>query len=231
MKDTMVHFLDIRTIEIVKGKSQISLLHYHTYYLTIYNYALMLKDEEFSKAREFKERFREVIRNHKNLQDKVVDIINSTMILLGTIFSNPDKKYYWFSIISHTATRYGEANYLVLTLHETKAEIHNFSVNDDTRPAFKLGFPLPHVGVNWFAIKLPDDGIRKWVNRYEVYIQSHALERLMERMDCMVTYHLTFELFFSLFEPVIIYENGRMLITYSFGTTKMWLFRNRYRGR
>ena len=113
----------------------------------------MLKDEEFSKAREFKERFREVIRNHKNLQDKVVDMIRRHHDPAGNHFRrNPDKKYYWFSIISHTATRYGEANYLVLTLHETKAEIHDFSVNDDTRPAFKLGFPLPHVGVNWFAV-------------------------------------------------------------------------------
>jgi hypothetical protein len=220
IKDTMIHFLDIRPVEIVKDKPGITLLQYHTIYLTIYYYALMLKDENFHHAKQFRVRFENLIKNHEQLNGQVIDMINSTMILLGAIFSTPDKKYYWFSIDGHVGVNKKEGSYLMFRLFETNPVVHNFSVNDDRRPAFKIGFPFPNIGVKWFEIKPPDDGIRKWMNTYDVYIQSHAIERLFERMDCIITYHLIFELFFSLLNPVIIYENGRMLLTYFFGIHK-----------
>jgi hypothetical protein len=220
IKDTMIHFLDIRSVEIVKDKPGISLLQYHTVYLTIYYYVRILTDDNFKDAKQFRGRFEYLINNHEQLNGKVVDLINSTMILLGAIFSMPDKKYYWFKIDNHVCGHNKQSNYLIFRLFETNPVVHNFSVNDDRRPAFKLGFPYPNIGVNWFEIKPPDDGVRKWMNSYEVYIQSHAIERLFERMDCIVTYHLLFELFFLLLNPVIIYEKGRMLLTYFFGIHK-----------
>lgn len=224
MKDTMIYLMDLDTMEIKKNDKPISFLHFTTYYMTILNYCALLNDDDFARAGVIRERAKEMLLYHDQILVNANEHIGSIMSGLAILFSSPEVKYYYTKSENHLGIKDLTGNFLIFRLHECKPVVEEFIVNDDPRPAFKIGFPRPNLGLDWFKIRPPDKDNFKWKKAYEIYIQSHALDRLYERLNCLKDYHVTFEFFLGLLNPKIIYENGRMLIAYYYGKCKLGYF-------
>jgi hypothetical protein len=215
MKSTLHAFMNITRYNTPAGDS-ISFYEFNIYYMTVHHGIGSLLQLEDSGMKELKERYHRFIAWDKDAlkwANRNLDLIS---FILGNLYSTPDKKYYWFDIRDYFGSKEGAGNYKILEIHTQEPVVTEIEVNDDRRPAYKLGYPALHTGIKWFRVKPPDAGVIKWQKEYEVYIQAHALQRIMERIDCITESHVVMQIFFSLFDPDIIYENGRMLLAYDF---------------
>jgi hypothetical protein len=73
-----------------------------------------------------------------------------------------------------------------------------------------MGYTFPNSGIDWVAIK---PSVLKITNPFadihlDVYIQTHALNRLSERIDCFPTGSIHFNMFISLKDPMVFYDNN-----------------------
>lgn len=114
---------------------------------------------------------------------------NNPLFLIGThmdnlcyICTSIDQAYYWFDRSFHEPTKSEPYVYIIYTLRKTLAQKMLISIENKTRPVFRLGIS-ERLGVTWATVpsaSLP--GSNKDVEAYSVYVQSHAIQRLFERL-------------------------------------------------
>lgn len=102
--------------------------------------------------------------------------------------SYPDKKYYGIKI--DTQTHYKRGNYkleFITSLHSVPAQKSVIKIHGNRRPIFRLGKPVYEKIIEWISIPAEKLGNSYTGNSEEidVYIQSHALQRMKERLDIL----------------------------------------------
>jgi hypothetical protein len=91
-----------------------------------------------------------------------------------------------------------------------------------------MGYALPNYGIDWVAIK---PSVLNIENPFadiplDVYILTHALQRLSERIDCFPTGSIHYNMFISLKDPKVFYDgNQNILIEYRYFGTRAGYFR------
>lgn len=91
-------------------------------------------------------------------------------------------------------------------LYKAAPEKETFVVDGQPRPAFRVGCPVPGIGIEYYTLRpsqigITDDESNTPIN---VYIQSHALQRLSERLDCVDVYMVHYYVLVSLNAPRVI---------------------------
>ena len=92
----------------------------------------------------------------------------------------------------------------------------------------RMGYVFPNFGIDWISLKPSDLNLENCFSDIprDVYIQSHALQRLSERIDCFPTGSVYYNMFISLKFPKVFYDlNHNILIEYRFFETKAGYFR------
>ncbi len=132
----------------------------------------------------------EVIK-FKNLSDSLFSAFYNRFLLdyfrVITQLSRPDQKYYGVHI--RPASQFGGTPRieLVTKIYGIPASKYMMKINGNNRPAFQLGRPLGTTPVEWISldVSLLGDFYKGKQKKLSVYIQSHALKRLSERMDLL----------------------------------------------
>jgi len=106
----------------------------------------------------------------------------------------------------------------LLLVHSEVPAKKYFVMNGVSRPSIKVCWPfmskdgIQSVHVSPDALSVPSDCFN---HAFDVYIQTHALRRLSERLDCADSNSLQRNLFFSFENPYVSrQENGSFLIEY-----------------
>jgi len=95
-------------------------------------------------------------------------------------------------------------------------EKRKFLLSDNVRPAFRIGWTFKDNAFEWIYLlpselrikSLPED------QQIPVYIQSHAIQRIFERLDCIHRFVLISSIYLSLRKCVCIRDRGKFIIEF-----------------
>jgi len=112
-----------------------------------------------------------------------------------------------------------------IKIHPKKPDIKHFTINKETRPAFRVTWTDLEKGFLYAQITSSLIGVTKSENDapIDVYIQSHALNRLSERIDCLNRTSIQGNLYESItINPIIVSsEKNKVLVEYRILTQKL----------
>ena len=89
-------------------------------------------------------------------------------------------------------------------------------MSDNVRPAFRIGWTFKDNAFEWLYLLPSELGIKSLPEDQQipVYIQSHAIQRIFERLDCIHRYVLIPSIYLSLRKGACIKERGKFIIEF-----------------
>ncbi|NJM15138.1 MAG: hypothetical protein HC896_06975 [Bacteroidales bacterium] len=190
-------YLKLLKFRIIEGGDEITFYDYFTTGLTLRHYIRTLEDDAFIGARDLKDAF-EPLANINDRNTAHEEMIDTLKMVLGIYITKINTRYYWFE---RTVKKINipPQLYECFVIHSREAEKIHVQLNNKYRPAYRIGYILDKTKVTWARIKASDLHINTAFGDLPlaVYIQSHALNRLTERLDCIEATMLHFYLFDS----------------------------------
>lgn len=104
-----------------------------------------------------------------------------------------------------------------ITLKAKRAQIREFDIDNNPRKAFRIGFSNGLEGLVWQEMTVNG-------NRYPVYIQSHAIDALEKRVDCLKFYVLRDSISLAIKVGEMISFEGTNLLSFSWRGFKLGYF-------
>jgi hypothetical protein len=132
--------------------------------------------------------YREWMRVHEALHNLGIKEEDSPTLLfdlnidnLTCICSEFEKNFYWFELTYHYPFAAEQYFCPVYTLKKTPAEKVYVSIDGNFRPVYRVGSPTIN-GIEWVSVPGKIFGEKYKEYTFQVFIQSHALERMNERL-------------------------------------------------
>ena len=215
------------TIVLPQSNLKISLDDYFTVGQTIMSFFRRVKKDDFSNAEKVKsalQYFGEDNDTYKLVYQKFNGILQS----LGSWYSKIGESMYWlkYELKVNTIGRLSLHNLIHVFTHEP--ESIRIKINGSLRPAVRLTWAFADIGVEYATLNPSLLNIKgSFTDKLmKVYVQSHALLRLSERIDCVVTCILHLNMFESFRNPKVSYDNNNnLLIEYRVFGAKAGYFR------
>jgi len=146
--------------------------------------------------------------------------LNEIFLYISMRISTLDKGLYW---LEHKVAQKDMHVVNQFNVHAFRPEQTKVVINNKARTALRVGWGYPNNGPNWKEIKSKlFEGAVTSRESLPVYVQSHALHRLSERLDAINKNNQHFHLFGSLFKPVVRKgRKGKWLIEYRYDGLKL----------
>jgi hypothetical protein len=226
-KVILTHIFKNKKITLPPHDLEITLTEYYTVVFTIISLQSFLKSTDFDQATQVKEVLQifpaDTVTNEK-ASHEMYNILYTYNIglsdLRDTLYS------YKYDLIIPTTFPAENENVIIIT--SAVPERISIEVDSISRPALRVGWAFAFVGPTWLELKPSDIGVNGLLAEIplKVYIQSHALNRLMERIDCFHPSMVQFTMINSLFSPLACYDsNKNILIEYKIFANKAGYFR------
>ncbi len=114
---------------------------------------------------------------------------------------------------------------LRITIFSAEPVVKHFMIDGHTRPAYRVGGPYQEPTVAWVNWAEADVRLGGGTGQYPVYVQSHAIERLHERVPFPWTWDVHDAMFTSLLNPVVCDRRpGEVLIEYRYNGYRLGYF-------
>lgn len=213
------------TVTVCSDKLDVSLEEFFTLILTIsLNLEKLIKENQ-PALQSLK---RKLIEFNATLQDLVSiasDSLHNTLLSLGFFYHDISKTIYW---LKHEliATPFGPGN--LISINSFKIESSDIKIDGIRRTALRMGYAFPNFGIDWLSLKPSELKIENSVSDIplDVFIQTHALQRLSERIDCFPIGSVHYNMFQSFKFPKVFHDlNGNILVEFRFFHTKAGYFR------
>ena len=165
------------------------------------------------------------------IDEKFMDIgleLDTTLCVFGYQSSEIGKPLYWLSFDIKKKIETDPFLHNIIRIQSHILETDSINIDGNQRPIIRVGWTFANFGIDYSSIKPIALGIKSQFAEIpmDVYIQSHALMRLSERIDSFNTDVLHLNIYISLKNPVFCYDiNKRILIEYRFFDVKVGYFR------
>lgn len=206
---------------------EISLYDFYTIVLSIITFRVFFDDNSFLHADKVLAAFTKIAENEA-LGLKADEMLYHTLNSYGLIVTDLRKQLHWsqYEMVCQIEDMCRVEN--IIHIHSHAPEVISVHLDEGRRPAIRVGWPIANTGMTWSSIMPSVLGLKGFSDDQplNVYIQSHALNRLIERIDCFCDGLNQFNIFNSLANPKITYDcNNKLLIEYDFFNTKAGYFR------
>lgn len=214
-------------IIIIPEKLQVTIEEFFTVVLTSSIYIHRLIPDDSATFRQLKEKYKEFNLSLENIFHQAYTSINIMLLTIAYYYNDLGKSLFWFKyeLTPTPDLKNGIVN--LITVYQSKLETSTVVIDDIRRPITRLGYAFPNSGVEYISIKPSALNIDNSFADipHDVYIQSHALQRLTERIDCFPTGSLHHHMFQSLKEPSVFYDSHKnILIEFRYFDTKAGYF-------
>jgi hypothetical protein len=227
LRKTKKIFSDIlksHTFSFIPGKKEISFDDFITVGFTIHNLTnwCNVNDEHQDWAPVVAERLSKAIEPtvFGNAIEELQKIITNLLHFLSAIEK-------WILCISYTS-RQGENGLkgieTIFEINAHKAIIKHFTLNGEKRPAYQVMWcsfdefsPFAQIKPSLFNVTTEND------DPLDVYIQSHALLRLHERIDCIISQSIQIGVYSSIQDnpKVLVIDKQKALLEYRIAKQKL----------
>ena len=152
----------------------------------------------------------------QNSQDSASSKLKELIHFLSFMCSSVERNLYWMNVLDENFESDGRMRRNII-LHVVKSQSTNFIHDKGSRPIYRVGFPGVDGGISWAQLAPTAWGSKEEnaEKKLDVYIQSHALIRMRERIDgmpepmCVLNLNLSINV-----NPVVIDRNDDLLIEY-----------------
>jgi len=204
-------------------QKEIKMVDLYTASLTLMPYCLGLEDSNIKNA----EKVRSLVSNSAlecnklfdHIFDKLYDELSPFLInLLNTYWG----RFYSFRLdLFHTKDITGLQ--FIIRVKQYQAEKKKFSIEGNVRPAFRIGWTFRGNNFEWLYVLPPQLGIKSLPEdqHIPVYIQDHAIRRIYERIDCILSNALISSIYHSLRDCVTIKDKDKFIIEYKILNVKV----------
>ncbi len=210
-----------------KFNQSISIDAFLTVGLTAFCMGHLIKEEDFVNATKVKAALSSFC-NDPEPYDETYNRLVHIFTTIGSCISNIGDHFYWmnYEIDLEEEGKFGITNRV--EIHKDNHQSRQIILDGKKRPAVRLGWAQPCVGLQWTALDPSLFGVSKSESDkpIPVYVQSHALIRLSERMDSMIPSLAQHNMFLSFEEPRVFYDSyHNLLIEYRIYGIKAGYFR------
>jgi hypothetical protein len=175
---------------------KISVLELITIGIIFFNYLTNLQENEYTNAAEVKKLLRSY-RPFEKIFDDTYWELYVCMLIIAYDQSSLDGKIYWLKHEIEVSERhtFGLEN-LIRVSFNTPEQI-SVCIDNKKRPTFRVCWWKTGCGLKYYFVSYKELGINGGSpdSTMDIYIQSHALQRLKERLDCLnpvfMNIHLT----------------------------------------
>jgi hypothetical protein len=218
VRKSILGYLKRTEFSVFPDGAKIFLDDYFTAGITLEAYLAKLKDDEYENVAEIKRGFAsyiECVDKMKKPMMMIVDFVNNLLWQTNRI----DSLLFWFKYdMIVNDDNYPQLMSACLYFNIQKPEIEHINLDGKNRPVYRVGWPISmRRGLDWSTIRPIDLKIEGTFSEIplKVYIQSHALRRLRERIDCVGASILHHFLFLSIEKlQSSILESGGILVEY-----------------
>ncbi len=219
--------LKAENVTLTSNGFEISIHEFYTIVYTIISHAGNLEKEKYAIAEKVIAAFQRFATDKfifNNAHEKLWAILHT----LGMAFNSIDECLYWVNHNSVTTSRIEDGLQNIIEIHSVVPETSIVKIDGTNRPVVRVGWAFAHAGLEWTSIK---PSLLNFNSPFadiplKVYIQSHALERLSERMDCFWTGFVHAHMHISLRDAKVFYDNNnKILIEYRLDDVKAGYFR------
>jgi hypothetical protein len=214
-----------QTVAIYEGGPEMSVDEFLDEGLCLFMYIEALKNETFPAAA----RLKQILEKAFNTRDfylRAYERLNAILQFYCLCTGDLEGTMYWgvykFELSEGMKRRVCQR----FEIHSYSPERIAIKIDGHTRIATRVSLPLLEKGAITAQIDPRDIGIRlAATNTMEVYIQSHALKRLSERIDCLYPGLAQLALFAAFHQPVYFRnDNGVLFIEYQLEFVKAGYF-------
>jgi hypothetical protein len=230
LKDAKVilpHLFKDHIIQLPPHQLEITISEYFTVYMTIMLMHTRISATSFGNALKVKEALQLFIKDEATFV-KANSYLNTILNTYSLGESDLSEMLYWLKHDIKIPQAFPSETENQVTIYSVIPESITVEVDGNVRPAIRVGWAFAYVGVEWISLKPSDLGIKSSFAKIplKTYIQSHAINRLSERIDCFETGLIQFNMYISLVKPVIAHDNNHnLLIEFNFFGTKAGYFR------
>ncbi|NVO12220.1 MAG: hypothetical protein HXX16_19835 [Bacteroidales bacterium] len=206
---------------------EISITDFFTVVFTITIFQVRIKETDFECAKQVKEALLSITSNEDAL-NKAGYAFNKALLSFGLGYCDLGKTLYLYNHEQILPKLFpGEIENIIL-INSIAPETISVKIDGTSRPVIRVGWAIPSVGIQWVSIKPSVLNINSPFAEIPlpVYIQSHALNRLSERIDCFWTGFVQYNMYNSLLDAKVFRDShNKLLIEYQFFGTKAGYFR------
>lgn len=203
-----------RTIE--RTGMKVSLADYNNFFFPLH---FFYKKPSNSKSND---RIKELLKDEFETLDKFCNLLCDEII--DTIFQyllmslNRCSKYYYSFLFDLKELGSFRMKYIVKVTRYS-GESMQFNLNGTIRTAYRVGWTFKENCFKWVNVTPAQLGIKSSFGNLPipVYIQMHALDRLLQRADCINFIYLNYCIYLSLKELNVIHVGDTYLIEFYIG--------------
>ena len=220
INDTKVIFSTIikeHYIPIIDDESiKINLYDYCTIFLTIVAYSQLTENTRNPNMAEIALAMSPFVK-YIEKEDKAGQILISVMHVFSFFESDLQHNVYWTKDETLDEYEGKSGSFAFLYIYGHSPEKKNITIDGSSRPVVRVGWGFPEATSFTYVNILPSQlkhKLKTDVDDFKVYIQSHAIQRISERLDCLRTGFAHFNIYASLFNAKEIMQDrhGRLLI-------------------
>lgn len=227
VKVIMSNLFKSQIIQIPPHNLEFNLNEFYTVYYTILVMNSRMSDTKFTNAHKVKEALQLIAKDDATLETAGQELFG--ILDLYSLSDNDLRKMlYWYRHDQVYPKTFPGKTENMITISATTAETISVEVDGKARPAMRVGWSFAYMGAEWLSLKPADLGFNSPLSDIplKVYIQSHAINRLMERIDCFWTGVVQYNMYYSLVSPVIAHDtHNNLLIEFRVFDTKAGYFR------
>jgi uncharacterized protein YqkB len=226
-KRVLSEYVRKERLEISNYKYGLSIDDFFTVGLTAFYLPRRICDNDFPKASLVKAALLNHCHDDEHLDD-LAQRLNAFFDALVWIFSNLKGILYWFEYELKITDEGNSGMKNVIEIHTDLPEIIHIKTNGKVRPAIRLCWPESLSGIKLIWLNPSLLGIKDSVSDepLPVYVQSHVLGRLAERIDSLDPGLAQYHMYVSFRDPKVFCDtNHNLLIEYRIFNTKAGYFR------
>jgi hypothetical protein len=170
-------------------EARIDAYTFSTIGLTLKQFSPVIAEHHLTDQPELAEMFRKLFDERRDL-DQWMNVLFDTTDLFCRMITDLRTRLYWTNNESILDNKKHRIDFTI-TVHGTIPEKIHVSVQDEKRTAVRLGYINQSV-VKWVSINPEKLGMRSLGDDHliDVYVQEHALNRLVERNDCVYVQYI-----------------------------------------
>lgn len=212
------HYIKTKMIAAEFSRNPVSIIDFYTAGITLSAYCAYLQNNDIKYKNVS---IVKTLISNSNLElNKQFDILYDNVVhqlfpfLIQTTNCFWEGYYSYRFDVSILNDKVGLHYQVVVKQHEL--EKRKFLLSDNVRPAFRIGWTFKDSAFEWIYLLPSELGIKSLPEdqRIPVYIQSHAIQRIFERLDCIHSDVLIASIYLSLREIVCIKDKGKFIIEF-----------------
>ena len=204
-----------RSLEVPSTGQKLTFNYIFTYVVAIYMYCLTIEQKGYKNASKVKELIDQTIDLDAFINDSLKEA-KDVITMMGFIASELSK--HMFGLECNFVIKKG-LQYCVtfrVKLNKNENETQKLIIDGHKRNIYRVGFPVTDEGIYWSGVKSSELCKNSLLGDMllPIYIQSHAIQRFEERLDCIESWYRNFCLNTCFHNVQITHFNNRRLIKF-----------------